>query len=143
MRLELEWRERQVRDRSRRYLEFIVDGEPLSGERYRAWDISVLGWGRPEEEERAARRLLLEEPPDMDGRVCLYVAACCGKECGATTVFVEQHGAEIVWRDAAFNCGYDQYHDRDAYRQWPDEPRFDAAEYRRVIEGRPRTAPHD
>jgi len=147
MRLELEWRERRVADLTRRYLKFVVDGESLSGERYRAWAVSVLGWGTSEAEERAARRLLLEEPPDVGERVSLYVCALCGDiGCGATTVFVEPQDDEIVWREAAWSTpaleteSVDRNSDRLAYRQWPDELRFDATEYRRLIEGRPRAA---
>jgi hypothetical protein len=74
MRLELEWRDLQFSaDLTCRFLDFVVDGESLGGERYRAWGASVLGHGLADWEETSARRLLLEEPPEVDDRVALYV----------------------------------------------------------------------
>src|SRR5262245_31417960 len=146
MQLELEWRTQQFSaDGFCTYLDFVVDGESLGNDRYRAWGVSVLGNGLAEWEETNARRLLLDEPPEVDNRVALYVNPWEGDIGGGpVTAIVERQADEIVWRDAAWS-GFDSDeppsyigHDRGAYRQWPPELRFDAAEYRRVIEERPR-----
>jgi hypothetical protein len=128
-----------------RYLDFVVDGESLGNDYYRAYGVGVLGNGPADWEEANARRLLLDEPPEVDNRVALYVDPSEGDiEGGAVTVIIRQEGDEIVWREAAWSY-FDAnegpsyvLHNCEAYQQWPAELRFDAAEYRRVIEERPR-----
>lgn len=146
MQLELEWREVPWGSFGPfKYLDFVVDGESLGNDRYRAWGVSVLGNGVSDWEETQARRLLLDEPPEADDRVSLYVDPLEGAmDGGAVTVIIEQQGDEIVWREAAWSSIDSDAepplyigHRRDAYRQWP-ELRFNAAEYRHLIEGRQR-----
>lgn len=146
MQLELEWREVPWGSFGPfKYLDFVVDGESLGNDRYRAWGVSVLGNGVSDWEETQARRLLLDEPPEADDRVSLYVDPLEGAmDGGAVTVLIAHQGNEIVWRDAAWSqddsnseLASGLWHNCGAYQQWPDL-RFKADEYRHLIEGRPR-----
>ncbi len=92
----------------RDYLDFVVDGEPLS-QKIGGDLVSSLGWFVPEENAKAVRRLLLEEPPDFpNDRRSLYVCAECGDlGCGAVSAVIEQDGNEVIWRDFAFENDYE------------------------------------
>ena len=153
MKFDLAWHDRRLtmtpritsdyveRQTPRRFLDYIVEGESLY-ERHGADFISPLGWFLPEEDEKAAQRLLGDEPPDIDGRVGVYVCPECGdRYCGALTVVLEQEGSEVVWSGIAtshFNYVHDAWtHDSTAFADWPDL-RFDATEYRHAITERQR-----
>src|SRR5688572_10905102 len=108
--LELEPRLRQGGNGAtpREYLDFVVDGEPLS--KRIAGDLaSCLGWFRPEENAMAIRRLLLEQPADLpNNRRSIYVCPECGDlGCGAVSVVVELAGDLVIWRDFGFQCDYE------------------------------------
>ncbi len=57
-------------------------------------DIGVLDSGY-------AKQLLMKEPSSfLDGRVPLYICACCGDlGCGATTVLIEEFGDFFQWSE--------------------------------------------
>ncbi len=92
----------------REYLDFVVDGEPLS-KRIAGDLVSCLGWFVPEENTKAVRRLLLEEPADLPkNRRSLYVCPECGDlGCGAVSVVIEAAGDHINWRDFGFENNYE------------------------------------
>ena len=99
--LRLEWKRREGGGgrTQRDFLDFIVDGQPLSelvGDQ-----VSCLGWLVPEENAKAVRRLLLKEPPDLpNNRNTLYICPECGDlGCGAVSLVVEPVGNNIIWRD--------------------------------------------
>ena len=107
--LRLEWKRRVGGGgrTQRDFLDFIVDGQPLSelvGDQ-----VSCLGWFVPEENTKAARRLLLKEPADLpNNRRTLYVCPECGDiGCGAVSLVIERAGDKIIWRDFGYENGYD------------------------------------
>ena len=132
--LRLEWRRREGGGgrTQRDFLDFIVDGRPLSesvGDQ-----VSCLGWLVPEENARAARRLLLEEPADLpNNRRTLYVCGECGDiGCGVVSVVVERDGDKVVWRDFGYENDYEGVvHTRDFEGVGPFT--FDRAAYGRAI----------
>jgi hypothetical protein len=132
--LRLEWRRREGGGgrTQRDFLDFIVDGRPLSesvGDQ-----VSCLGWLAPEENTRAARRLLLEEPADLpNNRRTLYVCAECGDVgCGVVSVVVERDGDKVVWRDFGYENDYEGVvHAEDFEGVGPFT--FDRAAYGRAI----------
>src|SRR5215475_6283343 len=74
----------------RRYVDFVIDGVPLS--RLLKCDvISPFGWTIPNEQIAAVDRLVRRSPPDLPGqRVSLYVCPECGDlGCGAVSIQVE------------------------------------------------------
>jgi hypothetical protein len=92
----------------REYLDFVVDGEPLS--KRVAGDLaSCLGWFVPEENVKAVGRLLLEEAADLpNNRRSLYVCPECGDlGCGAVSVVIEMAGDHVIWRDFGFQNNYE------------------------------------
>lgn len=94
---------------AREYLDFVVDGNPLS--ETIAEDLaSCLGWLSSEENEKAIGRLLLEEPADLpNNRRSLYVCPECGDlGCGAITVVIESVGEQIIWRDFGLQNNYEE-----------------------------------
>jgi hypothetical protein len=107
--LRLEWKRREGGSgrTQRDFLDFIVDGQPLSelvGDQ-----VSCLGWFAPEDNAKAARRLLLEEPADLpDNRRTLYVCPEGGDiGCGAVSLVVERAGDKIIWRDFGYENDYE------------------------------------
>ena len=92
---------------AREYLDFVVDGKPLS-ERIAGDLASCLGWLSPEENAKAIARLLLEEQADLpNNRRSLYVCPECGDlGCGAVSVVIESVGEHIVWRDFGLQNNY-------------------------------------
>ena len=93
---------------SREYLDFVIDGEPLS-KRIGGDLASCIGWFTPEENAKALGRLLLEEPADFpNDRRSLYVCPECGDlGCGAVSVVIEAAGDQIIWRDFGFQNNYE------------------------------------
>jgi hypothetical protein len=144
LRFELGWWERRVAGGTqtpRRFLDFIVDGASLY-ERHGSDLIGCLGWFDAVEDDRAAARLLRDEPPEVDGRVAVYVCPeCADLDCGAITVAIERQGPAIVWRAPALTTPDDEaggwHHDEGELADWP-ELRFDAREYWSAIASRPR-----
>jgi len=57
-----------------------------------------------------ARRLLVIDAPDTEsGRVLLYICPECGDiGCGAYTVRVEKRSDKYVWKDFAYENGYEE-----------------------------------
>lgn len=144
MELALEWHDRRIvgsGQSPRRFLDFVVDGESLY-ERHDADFVGCLGWLPQKQDDAAAARLLRREPPDVDGRVSLYI---CPEDadpyCGMITAVVERIRSEVVWRSMALS-GFDWHkgrwtHQEEAFQSWPDF-KFDANRYWRVITNRPR-----
>jgi len=126
---------------ARRFLDFLIDGQPLS-ERHGQDLISCLGWYVPDEDERAARRLLGQKPADVDDRVAIYVCPECGDTlCGALTARITHSERTVTWSDFAMS-----WFDHDDNR-WHHDPQnlglgpelhFDAEAYRLTIEKRHR-----
>ena len=115
--IKLAWAEREG-DGQRaavRFLDFIVDGIPLSsrmGDR-----VTPLGWGPKPLQQIAADRLLGRCAPDLPStRVALYVCPECGDlGCGAIGVVVERAGGTVVWRSFAHENNYDGLVHREGY----------------------------
>lgn len=135
--LKLQWKRREGGGgrTQRDYLDFIVDGQPLSVKI--GGDLaSCLGWFAPEENRKAARRLLLEEPSDFpNNRRSLYVCPECGDlGCGAVSAFIEQAGANIIWRDFGYQNNYDNEVIFGEYKNI-NPIVFERADYDRIIRG--------
>ena len=103
--LQLEWKRREGEGgkTQRDYLDFIIDGQPLS-EKIGGDLASCLGWFDPAQNIKSVNRLLRKEPADLpNNRYSLYVCAECGElECGAVTAVIERQGDKIIWRDFGF-----------------------------------------
>ena len=127
----------------RRFLDFVVDGVSLY-DRSDLDFIAPLGWLSVEEDEASAERLLGTAPPDLDGRVALYI---CPEDadlyCGAVTATIERESNEVIWRHMAFSSfDYDEdrwVHDTEGFGDF-QELRFPAAEYSEAIANRPKPA---
>jgi hypothetical protein len=134
--LQLAWKRREGGGgkTQRDYLDFVVDGLPLS-EKVGGDLASCLGWFVPEENAKAVRRLLLSEPADLpDNRRSLYVCPECGElGCGAVTAVIESSGDKIIWRDFGFQSNSDG---ATPIRDYGDISfAFDRAQYKRALEG--------
>ena len=110
-RLELVWRIRAGGGGKieRRYLDFVVDGQPL-GDLLQVGDsIGCLGWNEPKHEADTGQRLLLKQTSPLEtGRRMLYICAECGDiGCGAFTAQIEKTAAHFVWRDFGYENDYD------------------------------------
>ncbi len=101
----------------RDYLDFVVDGRPLS-ERIGGDLISCLVWTTAGENARAIRRLLLEEPADFGNeRRSLYVCPECGDlGCGAVSAVVKNIDNQIRWHVFGFENNYENIVRLDEYR---------------------------
>lgn len=136
--LELIWTDRILTGSQtpRRFLDFVVDGEPL----YPLMGdfISPLGWLEKEEHERAVNRLLRKAEPDApDGRYCLYVCPeCADLGCGAVTAVIERVGNSIVWRDFGIQNDIDSKVSADGFSDIGPFS-FNATDYFRAINSRP------
>lgn len=107
--IEVMWIERRgdSQHRAMRFIDFIVDGSPLSsrmGDR-----VTSFGWGALPLQLEAVDRLLGRCAPDLPSkRVALYVCAECGDlGCGAVGVVVERTAGTVVWRSFAYENNYD------------------------------------
>ena len=132
--LNLQWKRREGGGgcTQRDFLDFVVDGQPLSelvGDQ-----VACLGWFVPEENARAVRRLLLEEPADLpNNRRTLYVCPECGDiGCGAVSVVVEKLGNRIIWRDFGFENSYENVIDRTGFGRFGPFT-FDNRSYEQTI----------
>lgn len=92
----------------RRYLDFVIDGVPLSS-LLTVDFISPFGWLDAREQEATIDRLLGKSPPDMPGgRNTLYVCPeCADIGCGAVTLLIERGPDHIIWKDFGFENNYD------------------------------------
>jgi hypothetical protein len=135
--LQLAWKRREGGSgkTQRDYLDFIVDGQPLS-EMIGGDLASCLGWFVPEENTKAVRRLLLEEPPDFpNNRRSLYVCPECGDlGCGAVSAAIEQIGDKIIWRDFGYQNNYEDEVIFGEYKNI-NPIAFNKAEYEKIIRG--------
>lgn len=133
--LRLEWGRREGGGGAteRDYLDFVVDGRPLS-ELIDGDVISCLGWLDPVENAAAVRRLLLEEPADLpNGRRTLYVCPeCADIGCGVVSLVVERGGETIVWRDFGYENNYEPGVRKEGY-EGVGPFAFDRAEYERAL----------
>lgn len=99
----------------RHFLDFVIDGVPLST-RLPADSISPFGWLDSREQEASIDRLLGKSPSDMpNGRNTLYVCPeCADIGCGAVTLLIERGPDHIIWKDFGFENNYDDVvHTRD------------------------------
>ncbi len=132
--LKLEWKRREggLGRTQRDYLDFVVDGQPLSS--MISDCVSCLGWFNPEDNATAARRLILEEPADLpDNRRTLYVCPeCADVGCGAISLVVEQVGDQIIWRDFGYENNYERVVQTEGFETGGPIV-FDRGEYERVI----------
>lgn len=92
----------------RRFLDFTIDGVPLST-LFDADFISPFGWFPPNEQTEIVDRLLGKLPPDLPHhRTSLYICPECGDlGCGAVTVSVQREAGIIIWKDFGFQNSYD------------------------------------
>lgn len=134
--LKLEWKRREGGGgkTQRDYLDFIVDGQPLS-EKIGGDLASCLGWFVPAENIKSVNRLLLKEPADLpNNRRSLYVCAECGDlECGAVTAVIERSGDKIIWRDFGFQSNADDVTPIRGYRDISFA--FERAQYNQALKG--------
>lgn len=118
----------------RRFLDFVIDGVPLSS-RLTVDSISPFGWLDAHEQEASIDRLLGQSPPDMpNGRNTLYVCAeCADIGCGAVTLLIQSERGHIIWRDFGFENDYEdvvQTHDFQDIGPFT----FDATQYDELFE---------
>jgi len=106
-----------------RWMEYLVDGRPLSRLVPRGDRVGALGWGGREAEARVARQFLGEDA-GASGRAPLYVCGVCGDVgCGAVTVRVVRTADSFVWIDfetpdgpgGTSVAGYELHFERTAY----------------------------
>jgi hypothetical protein len=115
--LELRWTDRILTGSQtpRRFLDFVIDGEPL----YPTMGdfISPLGWLSEKENQLAVDRLFRKAEPDAPGgRYCLYVCPeCVDLGCGAVTAVIDRVGNLIVWRDFGIQNDIDETVYRDDF----------------------------
>lgn len=132
--LKLEWKRREGGGgrTQRDFLDFIVDGQPLSG--LVGDQVSCLGWFVSEENTKAARRLLLKEPADLpNNRRTLYVCPECSEiGCGAVTLVVERAGDKIIWRDFGYENDYEGIIHAEGFEQVGPFT-FDLVDYEEAI----------
>jgi hypothetical protein len=116
--LELKWTDRVLTGSQtpRRFLDFVVDGEPLYS--IMGGLISPLGWLSESGNDLAVDRLLRKADPDApNGRTSIYVCPeCADLGCGAVTAVIERVGDSIVWRDFGFQNNYDDMIRKDDFQ---------------------------
>ena len=132
--LQLDWRKRAGGGgrTEREYLDFVVDGQPLS-EKLGGDLASCLGWFVPAGNAKVVNQLLLKETAALpNNRHCLYVCPECGElECGAITAVIERREDEIIWRDFGFQSNPDKI---TAIQSFNDISfAFDRAQYYQAI----------
>lgn len=132
--LTFEWKRREggKGKTERDYLDFVIDGEPLS-EKIQGDFVSCLAWSDKEDTE-VVRRLLLKDETDFpNSRQSLYGCAECGDlGCGAVSALIEETtGDRIVWRD----FGYQNNYEETVYFNYTELKlfSFDKVEYEKVI----------
>ena len=92
----------------RRFLDFVIDGAPLSS-LLDADFISPFGWLDADTRKADIERLLGKSPPDMaHGRTSLYICPECGDlGCGAVTVLIERGERVVIWKDFGIQNNYE------------------------------------
>ena len=92
----------------RRYLDFVIDGAPLSS-LIDADFISPFGWLDEATRKADIDRLLGKSPPDMaHGRTSLYICPECGDlGCGAVTVLIERGDHVVTWKNFGIQNNYE------------------------------------
>lgn len=92
----------------RRYLDFVIDGVPLSS-RFDADFVSPFGWFDVDEQKASIARLLRKSPPDVaHDRTTLYICPECGDlGCGAVTLLIERGPSVIIWKNFGIQNNYD------------------------------------
>lgn len=98
----------------RQSADFLINGESLLAIIAKVDDgdgeyMGCLVKGFPKANVQAVRRLTCLEPPDSEsGRVLLYIFPECGDiGCGAYSAFVEGSDGVFIWRDFAYENGYE------------------------------------
>jgi hypothetical protein len=86
--------------KERRFLEFVIDGVPLST-RIDADFISPFGWFSIDAQRAAIDRLQRRKPPDLaHGRTSLYICPECGDlGCGAVSAMIAGGSGVVIWKD--------------------------------------------
>lgn len=92
----------------RRYLDFTIDGVPLST-LFDADFISPFGWLAANEQIASIDSLLRKSPPDLPhGRTTLYICPECGDlGCGAITMSMQREAGFIIWKNFGFQNNYE------------------------------------
>jgi hypothetical protein len=118
----------------RRYLDFVIDGVPLSSRLNVDW-ISPFGWLDAREQEAIIDRLLGNSPPDMPReRNTLYVCPeCADIGCGAVTLLIENGPDHIVWKDFGFENNYEDVVHTGEFKDIGPFT-FDVRQYREVFD---------
>ncbi|MFB6706710.1 oxidoreductase [Streptomyces sp. NPDC056333] len=120
----------------RDFMDFIVDGRPLLFQLTDLDAVSPLASDVPPAIFTThVRRLLLEaEAPLADGRYVIYgCPECESLGCGAVTAVIERDGADIVWRDFAWQTHETVDLERSGYHG-TGPFRFDGFQYRQELE---------
>lgn len=120
----------------RDFMDFIVDGRPLLFQLTDLDAVSPLASDVPPAIFTThVRRLLLEvEAPLADGRYVIYgCPECESLGCGAVTAVIERDGADIVWRDFAWQTYETVDLERSGYHGIGPF-RFDGFQYRQALE---------
>lgn len=121
----------------RDFVDFIVNGRPLLFQLSDLDAVSPLASDIPPSIFTAhVRALLLETTAPLDGgRYVIYgCPECEGLECGAVTAVIEQDGADVVWRDFAWQTARHPDLERNGYHGIGPF-RFPGEAYRTALRG--------
>ncbi|WP_101317318.1 hypothetical protein [Aeromonas sobria] len=98
----------------RRSVDFTVNGTSLLSTIVKidgghADFMGCLVHGFPKQNAQAVERFTCAASPDSEsGRILLYICPECGDiGCGAYSAFIEHGGGTYVWRDFAYENGYE------------------------------------
>lgn len=118
----------------RRFLDFVIDGVPLSS-RFNVDFITPFGWLDTDEQQACIDRLLGKSAPDMpNGRTALYICPECGDlGCGAVTVLVQRNYDVIIWKHFGFENDYEDVVHTEGFQNIGPYT-FDANEYNNLFE---------
>ena len=121
----------------RKYVDFIVSGQPLSDIfQTKARDmITMFGWSsNTDYEKRTIKEFLKEEPAELEtGRTIIYGCSECGDiGCGAITAEIIEIGDKIVWRNFGYENNYSGF-DLEDYKHIP-QMEFDKTQYKKEFE---------
>lgn len=101
----------QTRKHERKYVDFIVSGQPLS-DIFQTKDsdmISMFGWAtNTDYEKRTLKEFLKQEPAELEtGRTIIYGCSECGDiGCGAITAEIVDLDDKIIWKDFGYENNY-------------------------------------
>ncbi|MFI1395604.1 oxidoreductase [Streptomyces sp. NPDC020681] len=119
----------------RDFMDFIVDGRPLLFQLCDLDAVSPLASDVPPAIFTAqVRTLLLDAPAPLAGGRCVIYGCpeCEALECGAVTAVIERDGADIVWRDFAWQTSESADLELNGYGIGPF--RFQGDAYRAELE---------